>query len=130
MTRSLIIVAAATVISTAGWASSGPGELREELAYGKTSGFSAIGCPEGTHLVMRGAEVGSGVGLEEACYSPDGVRTGYYLRWHQDGSHWAEFGQYRQGRREGRWLRFDQKGEKVAVAYYRRGRLARQQSFE
>jgi hypothetical protein len=76
-------------------------------------------CPPGTAL--HGAAPPGG--YERWCErldSPEGVRHGWYVAWHQDGSR-AEAGRYRDGLRVGTWTRWHPNGRKSLEAEFRDG---------
>src|SRR5690349_7581198 len=105
MLRNIITLAIALIVATPALA--GPGDARETARYRALLESLSLTCPAGSRLFVSG---NASVGIEESCVTPEGIRNGYYLRWFADGQSWAIVGHFANGRRVGRWLRFDPEG--------------------
>ena len=87
------------------------GTAREEKLYADYMTQSGVFvCPKDTKRTFEDR----GQGIEESCTTQNGVRHGYFLRWHRDGDHWAQLGQYENGIRTGVWRLFAVDGSQIA----------------
>lgn len=77
-------------------------------------------CPKGTSRIMQPSAVGDGD--EEFCMLPNGVRAGYYLRWYPGSKAWAVLGNYKNGKKDGRWVQFAKDGRVKSRERYSAGR--------
>jgi len=108
------IVWAVAIIGAPALVVAGPGDSRESHRYSKILDRRPLKCPTGTKLTVQDGRHGT----EELCLNARGERNGYYLQWHRNSDSWAFLGQYRSGKKVGRWVKFSNKGKPVAVSYY------------
>lgn len=83
-------------------------------------GTTSKPCTHGGDLTQLPAIKGN-----RECYQkkrPDGsyVNDGRFIQWHPDGS-MAIDGEFKDGRKHGTWIHYDEKGQKTAEKYYNEG---------
>src|SRR5688572_15892935 len=73
----------------------------------------ATWCKSGDGRLMRWVELYDQKARRQSCAYNSGVSEGSFQSWHRDGKQWV-VGEYRGGRKVGKWTQWDGNGTKVA----------------